>query len=91
MRTRDVSQALVQWVREKPETVLRSPWRMSQDPWEILMGDSLVRPQVTSQSAGRMALLQGSLAKSGSLPRTQKEELEFRFRAAPPNAQCSTT
>ena len=41
MRTTEVSQALVQWIHQKAESELRAPWRMSQEPWQILMGTVL--------------------------------------------------
>ena len=41
MRTTEISQALVQWIHQKPESELRAPWRISQEPWPILMGTVL--------------------------------------------------
>ena len=38
MRTKVVSRALSRWVRQKPEAELRSPWRISGELWQILMG-----------------------------------------------------
>ena len=38
MRTRDASSALSEWIRQKDESELRAPWRMSRDLWLTLMG-----------------------------------------------------
>ena len=38
MSTKEVSRVLSQWIRQKPESELRAPWRMSKSPWLILMG-----------------------------------------------------
>ena len=41
IRTTEVSEALAQWIRQKTESELRAPWRVSQELWQILMGTVL--------------------------------------------------
>ena len=38
MHTRETSSALSEWIRQKDESELRAPWRMSRDLWLTLMG-----------------------------------------------------
>ena len=38
LRTRDASRVLTEWIRQKDESELRAPWRMSRDLWQTLMG-----------------------------------------------------
>ena len=42
MRTKDASKALLQWIDQKSESELRAPWRISKDPWLVLMGMALL-------------------------------------------------
>ena len=38
MRTKEVSGTLSRWIRQKAESELKAPWRMSRDLWQVLMG-----------------------------------------------------
>ena len=47
--TRQVSGALLQWVGHKSESELRAPWRMSEEPWLVLMGMVLRQRRSTDE------------------------------------------
>ncbi len=51
IRTTEVSDALVQWIRQKTESELRAPWRVSQELWQILMGTVLFERKSTREIA----------------------------------------
>ena len=51
MSTKEVSKTLLQWIDQKSESELRAPWRISQDPWLVLMGMVLLERSSTQKAA----------------------------------------
>ena len=47
--TKEISKALSQWIRQKPVSELRAPWRMSKTPWLILMGMAVLERKSTRE------------------------------------------
>ena len=41
LSTKEISKSLMQWIDHRPESKLRAPWRMSKEPWLVLMGMAL--------------------------------------------------
>ena len=48
-KTKDISRALSRWIRQKPESELIAPWRMSKTPWLILMGMAVLERKSTRE------------------------------------------
>ena len=47
--TKELSKTLSQWIRQKHESELKAPWRMSKTPWLILMGMAVLERKSTRE------------------------------------------